>query len=201
LSCAIERIILRAVPFDYYRRLGKGQKAIYRRSDATPRIELPAPEKLRPIADAIGVALRGDDRVEVEKLAMQIVAGACRQLKLPTPSVRVLDERPRYEGAELWGLYVREEDKRPVLMVWMRTAAHERPVAHRTFVRTLSHELGHHLDYELLGLEDSFHTKGFFQRESSLVRTLLPKSRKSDEAAQTVPEYVTRPQLTLPWET
>ena len=86
-------------------------------------------------------------------------------------------------------------------MVWMRTAAYERPVAHRTFVRTLSHELGHHLDYELLGLEDSFHTKGFFQRESSLVRTLLPKKRGTQEELQAPPEYITRPQLTLPWET
>jgi hypothetical protein len=31
-----------------------------------------------------------------------------------------------------------------------------------------------HLDSELLGLADSFHTEGFSQRESSLLRQLLP---------------------------
>jgi len=46
-------------------------------------------------------------------------------------------------------------------------------VKFRTFLRTLLHELGHHLDYEMLGLPDSFHTEGFYKRESSLLRQLL----------------------------
>ena len=55
----------------------------------------------------------------------------------------------------------------------MRTAYHKRVVAFRTFLRTLLHEVCHHLDYELLKLEDSFHTEGFFKRESSLFKQLL----------------------------
>ena len=43
----------------------------------------------------------------------------------------------------------------------------------RTFLRTLLHELCHHLDYELLDLDDSFHTEGFFKRESSLFKQLV----------------------------
>jgi hypothetical protein len=35
------------------------------------------------------------------------------------------------------------------------------------------HEIGHYMDYALLKLEDSYHTQGFFKRESSLVRTLF----------------------------
>lgn len=31
----------------------------------------------------------------------------------------------------------------------------------------------HHLDYELLRLADSFHTEGFYKRESSLVYQLV----------------------------
>jgi hypothetical protein len=58
----------------------------------------------------------------------------------------------------------------------MRTAAKRRTVAFRTFVRTLLHELCHHLDFELYNLPESFHTRGFFQRESSLTRQLLPAS-------------------------
>jgi hypothetical protein len=39
--------------------------------------------------------------------------------------------------------------------------------------------MGHHVDYELLRLEDSFHTEGFFKRESSLFRQLVPEAAGS----------------------
>jgi hypothetical protein len=55
----------------------------------------------------------------------------------------------------------------------MRTARHRRVVAFRTFLRTLLHEVGHHLDYTFLKLADSYHTEGFFKRESSLFRQLV----------------------------
>jgi hypothetical protein len=41
-------------------------------------------------------------------------------------------------------------------------------VAFKTFLRTLLHEICHHLDYALLHLRDSLHTDGFYKRESSL---------------------------------
>lgn len=163
--------------FAYYRRLSRRARAIYRESDEWGAIELDDPRALRPLVRAMGEGLRADDRVAVEKAAAQLVRGICVQMGVPAVSTRVLAERPRSASAELHGLYVREEGETPVLLVWMRTAARERPVAHRTFLRTLMHEVCHHLDYELLELADSFHTHGFFQRESSLVRQLLPRAR------------------------
>lgn len=163
--------------FSYYRRLEGWQKKIYRASDEYGSIELDDPKALRPIAAAIGDALGGDDRIAVERGSHRLVAMICRQMGVGPVSVRVQAERPRSLSAELHGLYVREEDERPVIFVWMRTAAHSRPVAHKTYLRTLMHEVCHHLDYELLDLEESFHTHGFFQRESSLIRQLLPRRR------------------------
>jgi hypothetical protein len=61
----------------------------------------------------------------------------------------------------------------------MRTAANANVVKFRTFLRTLLHEIVHHLDVTLLGFDDSFHTEGFFRRESSLVRQLLGAPKKS----------------------
>jgi uncharacterized damage-inducible protein DinB len=55
----------------------------------------------------------------------------------------------------------------------MRTARHKRVVAFRTFLRTLLHEVGHHVDYTLLRLGDSFHTQGFYARESHLFHQLV----------------------------
>lgn len=179
--------------FPYYRRLDGEQKATYRASDRVRGIELPSPADLRPIAAAIADALGADDRVEVEKLTQRIVSGICRQLEVPVGGVRVLAVRPRERMGELHGLYVRTEGERPVLIVWMRTAARARPVAPRTYLRTLFHEVCHHLDYELLRLDDSFHTHGFFQRESSLVRQLVRKRAPKKKA----PELTPRQQLEL----
>src|ERR1700687_1255065 len=62
----------------------------------------------------------------------------------------------------------------PLIVLWMRTARRHDVVKPRTFLRTLMHELGHYLDYALLKLGDSYHTIGFYQRESFLLRTLCP---------------------------
>jgi len=92
----------------------------------------------------------------------------------------VLRVRPKQaDESELHGLYTTGPRTRPLIRVWMRTAAQRRVVSFRTFVRTLLHELAHHLDFELYGLADSYHTLGFFKRESSLMRQLLPAATSS----------------------
>jgi hypothetical protein len=55
----------------------------------------------------------------------------------------------------------------------MRTARRLQIVAFRSFLRTVCHEVCHHLDYELFALEETFHTEGFYKRESSLANALL----------------------------
>ncbi|MBC8069154.1 MAG: hypothetical protein IAG13_12540, partial [Deltaproteobacteria bacterium] len=117
------------------------------------------------------------------KAARALSDAMCTQLGAARLTVRVLARRPTRADAELHGLYEREEDGTAVIRVWMRTAAQLRPVAHRTFVRTLLHELCHHFDFELLKLRDTFHTEGFFRRESSLARQLLPPSTRRRRAA------------------
>ena len=63
--------------------------------------------------------------------------------------------------------------------LWMRTARQKRVVAFRTFLRTLLHEIGHHVDYTRLRLGDSFHTQGFYQRESHLFHQLVTDGGQS----------------------
>ena len=77
----------------------------------------------------------------------------------------------------------------------MRTARHRRVVAFRTLLRTLLHEVGHHLDYEYLKLADSFHTEGFFRRESSLFHQLLPPA--DEELARRVAQADAPPGATV----
>ncbi len=167
--------------FPYYARLGKKRQAIYRRSDAIVEVPLEEPEGTAPALEAIEAGLAGDDRRGVQTATAALVRQLCDTLEVPRVTMRVLARRPSDATAELHGLYEREEGKTPIIRVWMRTAAHERPVAFRTFVRVVMHELCHHLDYDKYELGDSMHTKGFFRRESSLVKQLLGAPEIIDE--------------------
>ena len=78
-------------------------------------------------------------------------------------------------GGELQGLYEPDEVTGATarITVWMRTAQRVRVVKFRTFLRTLVHEVCHHLDYEFFKFPETFHTEGFYARESALMRELL----------------------------
>jgi hypothetical protein len=171
------------MPFDFYDDLTRAQKATYRRSNAVASIPVPDVESLRPALEAIRRGLEADDRARVSRGVTEFSKRLLAQLGAPMLAVEVLARRPSDETAELHGLYTREDDGRARLQVWMRTAAHQRPVAFRTFVRTIAHELLHHLDFELLRLEDTFHTEGFFRRESSFVRQLLGDAQPRERQA------------------
>ena len=165
------------MPFPYYQRLSPRQKAIYRQSDAVMEVRLSEPEVARSFADDLRKALVSGERQEVHRSVNRLCLRICEDLGVDPVKVKVLTRRPSDADGELHGLYVREEGKLPVISVWMYTASRRQVVAFKTFIRTLLHEICHHLDYSLLGLADTFHTKGFFRRESSLTRQLVASSR------------------------
>ena len=135
---------------------------------------LPKPDALWPFVGALRVALEADRREHVQAAARYLALGLVEMLQLPPVRVEVLAVRPTLRHAELHGLYTRGERGVPKIQLWMRTAQKRRVVAFKTFLRTLLHELMHHLDYELLELPDSYHTEGFVKRESSLFHQLVP---------------------------
>ncbi len=131
---------------------------------------------LIPMIRQLNMALNDEKRPDIESLARQIIRAILKDLNVTSVNVKILAVRPSNDWGELHGLYEpAESNKRACISVWMRTARHKKVVAFKTFLRTLLHELCHHLDYELLGLEDSFHTEGFFKRESSLFKQLTDK--------------------------
>lgn len=165
------------MPLPYYDRLSKRDQAIYRQSASIGDVPLPDAPACRPLVEALRQALEAGERAPVERAAQRLVARIAHQLQTEPVVVRVLARRPRSASAELHGLYVREEGSPSLIQVWMRTAARKQVASFRTFLRTLLHELCHHLDYAHFALADSFHTEGFFRRESSLMRQLVPKGR------------------------
>jgi hypothetical protein len=158
---------------EWWHRLPAAQRREYERSAAITRIALaPAPE-LTAAVSAIQRALEQDDRAATERAAHDLVALLCARLALPPVAVRVSGIRPHDVRGELHGLYTPNGGAgRDRITVWMRTARRRDVVAAKTFLRTLLHEVCHHVDFFALGLPHSFHTPGFYQRESSLYRAV-----------------------------
>lgn len=160
--------------FDYYKRLTASEKRIYRKSDEVTSIRVPRASELLPLIEKLERALTKEKREEVEVLCQRLGSAIAERLNVPDIRVKALAVRPHKSYGELHGLYVPAQGKIPAtITVWMRTAQKKRVVAFRTFLRTLLHEICHHLDYELLSLPYSFHTEGFYKRESSIFHQLV----------------------------
>ena len=160
--------------FAYYDRLSAARKAIYRKSDAIGAVGLPPGLSLGGDVARIRAALAAADRGALQRACQRLVDALVGGFKVPPIRVRVLAKRPSDDYGELHGLYEPEEGRAPArITVWMRTAKKVQVVAFKSFLRTLVHELAHHLDYELYLLEETFHTEGFYKRESSLANALL----------------------------
>ena len=162
------------MPFAYYAKLSPARQRIYRRSDAIETLPLPPGTRAGALVARIRAGLAGDDVAIVQRACQALVDALVAAYRVPPIRLRVLAQRPSDDYGELHGLYEPEEGRTPArITVWMRTAAKRQVVAFKTFLRTLVHEIGHHLDYELFKLEETFHTEGFYKRESSLANALL----------------------------
>ena len=160
------------VRFSYYNRLSREARAIYRRSDAIIALPLPAPDAPRALAATLA-GRRDEGNIQtMADVAAALAGDISRQFGIEAPRVVLFDEpRPPDGEGELHGLY-EPEPPPATISIWMRTAKRLQIIAYRTLLRTILHEVCHHLDYEYLELEDSFHTEGFFRRESDLYRQL-----------------------------
>ena len=161
--------------FAYYDSLSAASQRTYRKSDAIVRVVLPRSGELTALAEAIRPALEASDRAAAGRTCQALVDAMNAQLGTPAVRVLIFERRPSNNRGELHGLYEPDEvtGGRARISVWMRTARKDQVVKFRTFLRTLVHEVCHHLDYELYKLPETFHTQGFYARESALVRDLL----------------------------
>jgi hypothetical protein len=167
------------MPFAYFDKLSAARKVVYLRSDAIERIALPPGPALTHVVAQIEDELQAERRKQVEVAAQALLSDLTQRLKVPPVRVKVLTVRPSGNWGELHGLYEPEEDGVSALItVWMRTVARKQVVAFRTFLRTLLHELCHHLDYELYKFPETFHTQGFYKRESNLMAQLAGNGEK-----------------------
>lgn len=167
--------------FSYFERLSAKDKRIYLKSDAMRRVDVPDAAALAPLVAELRAQLEAGRRLKTTRAANALVLALCKQLGAPPVRVRVREVRPSWDGGELHGLYTfaLEHGAVPEIEVWMRTVAKGQIVRFRTFLRTLLHEVCHHLDATLYEMSESFHTHGFFARESSLTKQLLGEEKST----------------------
>ena len=159
--------------FSYYTHLSETQKRVYRQSDSISSISLNQTTGLFELVDLLASALETKDNRLVQSVCQQLSDRILDNLQVDKIPVEILSVRPSNDWGELHGLYFQQVDgQQPKIQLWMRTAQHKRVVAFNTFLRTLLHEICHHLDYELHKLPDSLHTEGFYKRVSSLFHQL-----------------------------
>jgi hypothetical protein len=162
--------------FAYYGSLSPRQMRIYDRSDEISHIPLPRTDRLPSLLEDVRTSLERDSLARTREAVQHLVSELCGIFGLPPIQVIVLSCRPRgYRGfrGEMHGLYEMGAGEPTTLTVWMRTAKRKQAVAFRTFLRTVIHEFLHHMDFVHYGFSDSFHTNGFFMRESSLLKQML----------------------------
>ncbi|MBM3359348.1 MAG: hypothetical protein FJY54_16680, partial [Betaproteobacteria bacterium] len=130
-------------------------------------MRVPPGPPLAPMVARIAEALASDDVAGTRDASQALTDALTARFGLPPIAVAVLSTRPLLRDGDLYGLYEPAGKRRPIrISVWMRTARRNQVVAFRTFLRTLLHEFCHHLDYELYQLPETFHTEGFYKRES-----------------------------------
>jgi hypothetical protein len=181
--------------FSYYRRLTRAQQVVYRKSDAVTQVRLPHADLFQPLIEDLTAALESESREQTQAASDRLIRGLTKVLALPPVRVEVLAARPHARWGELHGLYTAERGRTPKIQLWMRTAKQRRVVAFRTYLRTLLHEVGHHIDYTLLRLPDSFHTEGFYKRESSLFHQLVPDRARGRDATLFAEETTPMPTM------
>lgn len=162
------------MPFAYYNKLSRKQKSIYDKSDDISHLKLSSSDKLQQLTSELYRVLPEGKRTPVVRICQKISNTITRDLKISSIKIKVLATRPSDDYYELHGYYEPAyEDNEHTISVWMKTASRQQVVAFKTFLRTLLHEICHHIDYEYLQLDESFHTEGFYKRESSLFHQIV----------------------------
>lgn len=163
------------MPYNYYYQLSKARQRIYDKSDAINHITIADTSRLKVFVQDLQLALSRGQRGPVRSHCQNICNEVCRQLAIPRIKVKVETRRPSNDSYEMYGYYEpgQSAEEEHALTLWMYTAKRHQIVAFKTFLRTLLHEICHHIDYYHYHWDESFHTEGFYQRESSLYSQLV----------------------------
>lgn len=149
-------------------------------SDRLQTLPLPLDDRLPRIAACIDSAMKTGETDDVRRASEQFLDAAADFFEVERCSVRVLAARPLYvrerSTTELFGDY---QPGTAVIRVWGKTAVRKEVTSFGTFLSTLCHEFCHHLDFRRFGFQNSWHTRGFYERTAALYHHAKGTPRKA----------------------
>jgi len=142
----------------------------YMLSDSMASLLLPPADELNALASAIEIALKEENRKEIEKHCNAIARIVAEAFEVDAPPVKVLGVRPHrtQDGVCVYEKFGDYDFDTTLIRLWMRTAIKQKVTSYGTLLSTVCHELCHHLDVVKLGLPNTFHTRGFYNRAGLL---------------------------------
>ena len=107
--------------------------------------------------------LRSSDNIsQRHKRAETLLNYLCTKFKINNITLLVTNKpRPCKGRGQIGGWYVPTEKK---IIIYNTTAKTNKTISIKSFYDILLHEFMHHYDYEVIGLTDSLHTRGFYKR-------------------------------------
>lgn len=106
--------------------------------------------------------------------SQDLVDRLASELKVPEVRVKFLDvpqKHSRKDGRLTYKEYA-HYDPEGSITIYNKTAVRKQYLAPKAYLDTLIHEFLHHLDYELLHLSHTYHTKGFYSRLGDMLAKL-----------------------------
>lgn len=97
-----------------------------------------------------------------QKRAETLLNYLCAKFKINNITLLVTNKpRPCNSRGQIGGWYVTTAKK---IIIYNTTSKTHKTISIKSFYDILLHEFMHHYDYEVIGLTDSLHTRGFYKR-------------------------------------
>jgi hypothetical protein len=151
----------------------------YERSNVIPQLDY------LPSVQAVGLArelleihpeLRGP-------LSLHLLDLLAAELRVPPVKLKFKNEPQKHRrknGRLIYKEYAYYEPD-GTITIFNITAVRRQYLAPKSYLDTLIHEFLHHLDYELLKLQHTYHTRGFYSRLGDLMAKLTRDHRSQLE--------------------
>ncbi|MHA2244784.1 MAG: hypothetical protein ACXADY_07415 [Candidatus Hodarchaeales archaeon] len=163
------------------RKWTEDQKSDYQVSNKS-KIE-PVPEdqliQVHSTIKQLATALTESNDKEINKKANELISNLTNLYRLPKIKIHTGGKRMANKNRQILGVHrTRDQGKktqRSSISVFSRTAKRQQYVKPKTFIRTLVHEFIHHYDRYELKLDHEYHTRGFYQRVTTIYNQLKTK--------------------------
>lgn len=128
------------------------------------------------IIKRLAAALAESNDNEINQSSNELISNLTSLYHLPKIKIHTGGKRIANQNRQILGVHrTRDQGKknqRSSISVFSRTAKRQQYVKPKTFLRTLVHEFIHHYDRYELKLAHEYHTKGFYQRVTTIYSQL-----------------------------